>query len=434
MSYSGQIIRTERRKLSISQKQLAEGICSTSYLSKIENGQAVFNDDIIKMLFERLEIKYEPQKLNLKEQNNILLKYHEQIYQEKNPLILKSIIKSIKVKISQLSYIDMDIGVSIRLFELRLFCLNRQYSDAKKVLEELHPKLKKANLLNNIIFLVYSAQYYLLNHSSKLAFYNMEKVLSIINNSTPNWLKGYTYYLTALSYNNLNDYPKALYYAQKAIYYFEESFQYNRCIECYILIGISYIRLKDYENAEKNLYKSEHLNHQIGNKKLLSNIWHNLAVLFQKKYQFDYSIKIFYKTLSLKHTEKLESVMNTSIQLAKVYYKNKEYTKCKTILNNQKFTDIYIEEKRLLYNLILIKENNDKNLLPIIEKSHKKIEALSSREVISDYSYFLAEVFSYYNQYKKSSLFYKKALISTINCKKYNNDHVIVEEDFPSSD
>lgn len=54
----GSIIRDERIKQNIKQDVLCHKICSPSYLSKIESNHANPSDDILVLLFERLNIKY----------------------------------------------------------------------------------------------------------------------------------------------------------------------------------------------------------------------------------------------------------------------------------------------------------------------------------------------------------------------------------------
>lgn len=56
---AGALIRRERLLRNYSQEGLCRGICSVSYLSKIENHQADPGEDIMRLLFERLGITYE---------------------------------------------------------------------------------------------------------------------------------------------------------------------------------------------------------------------------------------------------------------------------------------------------------------------------------------------------------------------------------------
>lgn len=55
---TGLLIRNNREKLGLKQEYLCKGICSVSYLSKIEKGSIVASDEIIKMLFNKLDIDF----------------------------------------------------------------------------------------------------------------------------------------------------------------------------------------------------------------------------------------------------------------------------------------------------------------------------------------------------------------------------------------
>lgn len=58
MEYNyGNLIRVERLRKNMKQSVLARGICSISYLSKIENNQTSASEEVLELLFERLEIE-----------------------------------------------------------------------------------------------------------------------------------------------------------------------------------------------------------------------------------------------------------------------------------------------------------------------------------------------------------------------------------------
>lgn len=54
----GSIIKFNRIKLKLSQKQLAKGICVPSYLSRIESGDLLPSEDVISMIFTRLGLTF----------------------------------------------------------------------------------------------------------------------------------------------------------------------------------------------------------------------------------------------------------------------------------------------------------------------------------------------------------------------------------------
>lgn len=55
---TGLLIKKNREKLGLKQEYLCKGICSVSYLSKIEKGNVVPSDEIVKLIFKKLGIEY----------------------------------------------------------------------------------------------------------------------------------------------------------------------------------------------------------------------------------------------------------------------------------------------------------------------------------------------------------------------------------------
>ena len=60
MYYQGYIIYRERLRRNWSQAGLCRGICTVSYLSKIETGKAEPSEEILRLLLDRLELKSDP--------------------------------------------------------------------------------------------------------------------------------------------------------------------------------------------------------------------------------------------------------------------------------------------------------------------------------------------------------------------------------------
>lgn len=60
MNYHATLIYRERMRRDWSQEGLCKGICTVSYLSKIENGKAEPSEDILRLLLQRLELTTDP--------------------------------------------------------------------------------------------------------------------------------------------------------------------------------------------------------------------------------------------------------------------------------------------------------------------------------------------------------------------------------------
>ena len=58
MNKYGHIIKFERIRQNLKQVQLSEGICTPSYLSRIENNSIAPTDEILFELFKRLNMRF----------------------------------------------------------------------------------------------------------------------------------------------------------------------------------------------------------------------------------------------------------------------------------------------------------------------------------------------------------------------------------------
>ena len=78
MNTFGHVIKFERIRQNIKQVKLADGICTPSYLSKIESNSIVPSEEILWRLLERLSIKLS----SSKKDDNEFLDYVRSIYLE----------------------------------------------------------------------------------------------------------------------------------------------------------------------------------------------------------------------------------------------------------------------------------------------------------------------------------------------------------------
>ena len=58
MDYVGFLLRRERLRRNWSQEGLCKGICTVSYLSKIEQGKAAASDELLGLLLKRMDLQW----------------------------------------------------------------------------------------------------------------------------------------------------------------------------------------------------------------------------------------------------------------------------------------------------------------------------------------------------------------------------------------
>lgn len=78
--FPGAVIRTERLKRNWSQEGLCRGICAVSYLSKIEKGTAAASPDILRLLFNKLEIPWYDDEETLNTAKDLTQRCYEAIF------------------------------------------------------------------------------------------------------------------------------------------------------------------------------------------------------------------------------------------------------------------------------------------------------------------------------------------------------------------
>ncbi len=111
---TGLLIKENRERLGLKQEYLCKGICSVSYLSKIEKGNVIASNEIVKMLFNKLGIDFN--------NDEEFVKRGKKLFEE----ISRSLYFSIPMDKDKLEeiinnkslYLNSPLNIDYRLFEL----------------------------------------------------------------------------------------------------------------------------------------------------------------------------------------------------------------------------------------------------------------------------------------------------------------------------
>ncbi|MBE5905382.1 MAG: helix-turn-helix transcriptional regulator [Lachnospiraceae bacterium] len=146
----GYLIRSNRMKQKMSQEQLCKGVCAVSYLSKIESGIAEPNDEIIRQLFERLEIEYTSNSEEIAEYKDFLFQYFDAFFHHEPTVEMEEQIYKNRKRMENSE-------VSI---EYQLFCIYNAGVDDKGVAERLLKNVEQYRdyMSENALFLYYMAK------------------------------------------------------------------------------------------------------------------------------------------------------------------------------------------------------------------------------------------------------------------------------------
>lgn len=162
-------LKRKRIEKGMKLQDVAAGICSISYLSRVENNQSVPTEDNLELLFERLELNYN----EIKRKRNIdifddLLK--KELSNKKEEMI--SFMSSI---ISSKAYSNVEID----LFVLYESLLSKNYEEARYILMKQEINIE---LFNNkeMLFYIYLFCRYLYETNQNKRAYDQIKVLNTV--------------------------------------------------------------------------------------------------------------------------------------------------------------------------------------------------------------------------------------------------------------
>ncbi|ANC78560.1 hypothetical protein ABE65_017850 [Fictibacillus phosphorivorans] len=224
----GKIIKFYRELRNMTQKELGDGICSGTHVSKIERGLTEVSNETIQFLADRLKIDIQNE-MNLYRSVELLLKKWEEA------IIMKLEVKTenIKKQLEQIALLQIpDFYRTHTLLLTRYYILTEQRNKAEKLLQEMarwtELSLREKSMLLHIKG-IYGLQ-------MKHDYY---EAIDLLKQVDPTYYNNPEYYYhMAVAYHSTNSRVLSYYYASKALRFFEKSHCYARVIETEMLMLI----------------------------------------------------------------------------------------------------------------------------------------------------------------------------------------------------
>ncbi|AIK40466.1 MULTISPECIES: helix-turn-helix domain-containing protein [Bacillus] len=240
----GKQVFYKRLQQKMTQEELCQGICSVSYLSKIENGKIEASEEILQLLCARLEIAVsdlrdveEEVKEKLDDWLNALVHLDKQqverIYKE-----LQSEMKNV---------LDFEIINYYNLLYTRYLIMKRDLSALEEELEKLKKMYKKYSPFQKLLYTYSRALLYCMQYKYKQALEHLLKTESMAKEQ--GYYETGIYYNLALTYSQMEIDHMTLYFANVALEGFRNEYKFRHVINCQLLIAFSYIRKKQYSEA-----------------------------------------------------------------------------------------------------------------------------------------------------------------------------------------
>lgn len=159
----GEIIRKARIELNLTQENVAKGICSNTYISKLENNQIIGNRDCLSLIMERVNVPYEV--VDLPKQMIADLTNALDYYIRHDTEQFRTLIDT---------HAKYDFGVIVQIIRFGYAVLTEQIEDAHRMHRELYHYFSSMDDYAFSVFLLFAVDYHHLNQDYKEAKYILE--------------------------------------------------------------------------------------------------------------------------------------------------------------------------------------------------------------------------------------------------------------------
>lgn len=417
----GKVLRFHRVKQGLTQNQLADGIISPAYLSKIENDQTVPAFEVLEHLYERLGLDFHdnsyhhPSKEKLKEWYEMIV--FKRIEEARE---LKEELKQQKDTLN-----NHHLYIFFELFRIRHLLLENEVEEAYEVWK---------NIRQHEDTFDEEMEYYFHLSSGLVSYYRGDyedsylKLMEAKNYSASIDLEGWEesdlYYLLSLSASQSNNISASIFNADQALAIYQQQYNLIKSADCHILLGINYGRLKNYGKALENYHLVSKIATQTQDYYQLGLVYHNIGVIESRRGNYQAALMNYKKSLSYKSDMgSVHEIFETIYCLVLETYKLDRYEDCNTWIkkglsyleSSPKDTmTAYIHLN--IYTMLINKDEGAAQYLESVAIPHF-LEKKQHRFVIR-YCLIVSELLESERSYKKSSKYLRLA-IDLLN--KYSN-------------
>jgi HTH-type transcriptional regulator, quorum sensing regulator NprR len=408
----GTKIRYYRNTKKMTQDDLAQGIISIPYLSKIENNLIVPSKDVIELLCERLQIN--PISTENKEVEDLLDKLGETLLRNQ-----KEESKQLYNQLEELQdYIeDPATAMLHQVYKVRYFTLNANFDAAFETYESLKEDYEHLDQTVRYLFHKHAGNlHYVMSNfqESKVALHEAIK-------SLPLGMKNYdeekadTLYLTALTYSKIGSDASAIQHANACLQFYQSTYHFKKCADIHLILGVSYRRIKNIDEAIVHYEHANNISDKINYDFLVGKIEHNLGYLNSLKGNHEKAITHYKKSLHMKNDDAVGK-LNTYLSLLIEYHK----------IGDSEKTAYYVEKteelakgvnpetiKAQLYGLkiyqYLLSDRHDE-LEKLLRTTALPFFKKNNQFLYGTYSQLLAEHYEAKGRYKLAVHYYKATL------------------------
>ncbi|TYS18681.1 helix-turn-helix transcriptional regulator [Rossellomorea vietnamensis] len=408
----GSKIRYHRMKKNLTQEELATGILSVSYLSKIENNQTTASTEVIELLCSRLGISLiqnddETLKKTFSEWNRALLKND-----------CKEAIRLYEVVSPQIIDID-DVTLlnSYHILMIRYYILLKDYESPRDSIRAIEKGYK--NLSDKLRF--YFHKFVGNLHYARGSYEESNQHLKdaehyfVLGSILDTEEKADLFYLKALTFVQLRKHALAIHYSEEALSLYQSLYHNKRCSEIHLLLGVCYRRIQNISEAIIHYEWANEISKNIEYVVMRGKVEQNLGYLKSMENRTEEAIAHYLKSLEFKHDDH-DSKLTTILALVKDYFKLKRMDEAASWLQEgiflskqQKNTEKYYEFRIYGYAVEKLDEEFEcfmkDEALPYFENT-------GNPHLLAQYSKFLGNYYQEIRKYKYAAHYLTKANVA----------------------
>jgi len=414
----GTRIRYYRKLSGYTLETLSEGICSVSYLSKIENG-GNSSDDIIIHLCNRLGISYsaiddsaivEKLKTEMDEWYRVLVSYEE-------PESLEKRRASIEEEITNSGIEEPLIHLRFHLFTLRYRLYQNDLAESERLIKHLSSFKEIFDSELEYYYYHFCGIYYnILNNYSKAlqSLKQAEEMLKLLSHTETE--EAHLHYQFANLYAKFFRISDSMNYAEKALAIFNKDYNVTRISDCQTILGLCNSEIKNYMKAEYHYGQALKFAKLLNDPIRLGVIYHNLGFVKNGTGQSEEAISYYKQALDYKGRLKNydASKVKTMYLLAKEYMNINQKEDClETIRQGLELAEplddkeYYFQLKLLEYEIKKIKDAAFENL--IANEAIPYFRKMERWDRVADLAENLADYYFQMKYYKRASEMYRIA-------------------------
>src|SRR5690606_16723537 len=313
----GQAIKINHLRANMTQADLANGIISVSYLSKIENGSADPPNEVIELLGEKLKLNTDYSEDDITDQS--IIQWFKHLLRSEQD---ESILLFNKIKNSLSKAIDKQLLSLIEIHKLNYYVIIQDMTEARNLMTSLQKSSKRFSETEMYYYLKFSGHYFYekMSYKKSLEYYQEAEKFINIELYHQKEEMNHLYYMIASAASKNRQTHLSILYSIKALDYYQSNYDLEKCADCHILQGISYQRIKDYEKAKKSYHYAISIAEKISNDELLKISYQNIGSLYSDERHSKDAIDYFLKSYELRKEDWIGKKVIPISSLMKEYY------------------------------------------------------------------------------------------------------------------